>query len=181
MTAKRVASRAESFGQADHDLVCVMLQDFLQSIHWKMPLYPHGDIVELFRIPAEAEDILRNPSLVEYFSGGNFSSRELLRRCNGYLDTQYPTSSLFSSLHFTWSIWSTLTVTENDIPPPDSSEMATEGIDESSDPESSDDDPPLLTIAVDEHSSMTDVKMDGDGSSEVGDGQLHDGSLAQAV
>jgi hypothetical protein len=91
------------------------LKDFLRSIHPRMPAYLTGDVVDLFRIPMEAEEMLSSPALVDFLSGEKMTSRELLRRCNTYLDVHCPTSSLFSSLHATWSVWSTLSIAVSDL------------------------------------------------------------------
>lgn len=98
-----------------HNFLDDGISSVLSSLHVNLPDRPSGDVDALFRIPPEAEMILTDPTLVDYLSEKGLSSKELLRRCNSYLDTHVPNAScIFSSLHLTSSVLSGLTITDED-------------------------------------------------------------------
>jgi hypothetical protein len=88
----------------------------LANLHGALPKRPNGSLDELFRIPPEAELLLQDTELVIYLSDKDLSTKELLRRCNNFLDMYIPNmSGVFTSLHFTSSMWSRLSVVVREL------------------------------------------------------------------
>jgi hypothetical protein len=95
-----------------HTMLVLKIKEPFLALHPQLPEFPFGDVRTLFRIPIEGEMALNDKALVDYFSEDGIDNRELLRRCDSYLDMHWPTLSLVSTLKFTTSMWSTATVVE---------------------------------------------------------------------
>jgi hypothetical protein len=84
-----VARFASESAQTDVDLLhnntLHIARTFL-ALHPLLPEFPIGDVRTLFRIPIKGELALNDKALVDYFSEDGIDNRELLRRCDSYLD-----------------------------------------------------------------------------------------------
>jgi hypothetical protein len=93
-----------------HELYTENVSEVLISLHPALPRMLRDNMMDLFRIPPEAETLLNDSTLLEYLSQGNISTKELLERCDNYMDMRVPGASrVFSSLYFTSSMWSQVT------------------------------------------------------------------------
>ena len=96
------------FPEDDCKRLSGLIQEFAHAcVHPNFPTHKCDGIPELFCVTDMAEAILNEPALMNYFSEGGLSTKQLLQRCNSYLDLRVPNSSrIFSSLSLTGSIWS---------------------------------------------------------------------------
>jgi hypothetical protein len=100
---EKISLAKEEYDSCDENLV----ENVHYSLHPELPQRLYAGISELFCIPEEAQAILSEPALMEHFSEKGISTKELLQRCNTYLDLHVPNASMiFTSLHFTESMWS---------------------------------------------------------------------------
>ena len=109
VTALRMTDPSFLYGFDKNDqehLSVHMVENIHYCLHPNLPTYSHVGVPELFCVPDEAMAILTEPTIMGYLSEKSISTKELLQRCNSYLDMSVSAvSSIFSSLHFTESMW----------------------------------------------------------------------------